>query len=63
MKPLDVLFRPRSVAVVGASRGETATGAPKLGTAAMRNLIEHGFEGVIHPVNPKERELFGRRCV
>lgn len=63
MKPLDGLFRPRSVAVVGASRGETATGAPKLGTAAMRNLIEHGFEGVIHPVNPKERELFGRRCV
>ena len=63
VKPLDALFKPRSVAVVGASRGETATGAPKLGAAAMRNLVEHGFSGAIHPVNPKESELFGRRCV
>ncbi len=63
MKPLDALFKPRSVAVIGASRGETSTGAPKLGTAAMRNLLEHGFRGAVHPVNPRESELFGRRCV
>ncbi|MFN9281420.1 MAG: acetate--CoA ligase family protein [Betaproteobacteria bacterium] len=63
MKPLDALFKPRSVAVVGASRGETSTGVPKLGTAAIRNLLEHGFRGAVHPVNPKESELFGRRCV
>jgi acyl-CoA synthetase (NDP forming) len=63
MGALDALFKPRSVAVVGASRGTTATGAPKLGTAAMKNLIEHGFAGAVHPVNPRESELFGRRCV
>jgi acyl-CoA synthetase (NDP forming) len=63
MADLQPLFHPRSVAVVGASRGLTATGAPKLGTAAMKNLVEHGFAGAIHPVNPKEGELFGRRCV
>lgn len=63
MSPLDALFKPRSVAVVGASRGSTATGAPKLGTAAMKNLLEHGFAGAVHPVNPNETELFGRRCV
>ena len=60
---LGALFRPQSVAVVGASKGITATGAPKLGTAAMKNLVEHGFEGVIYPVNPNENELFGRPCV
>ena len=63
MNALDALFRPRSVAVVGASRGTTPTGAPKLGTAAMAHLVEHGFAGAIHPVNPREGELFGRRCV
>ncbi|HYF17246.1 MAG TPA: CoA-binding protein [Ramlibacter sp.] len=63
MNDLAALFKPRSVAVVGASRVMTPTGAPKLGTAAMKNLVEHGFEGAIHPVNPKETELFGRRCV
>ncbi len=63
MDALHALFRPRSVAVVGASRGLTATGAPKLGTAAMKNLVEHGFTGAIHPVNPRETEIMGRRCV
>jgi acyl-CoA synthetase (NDP forming) len=63
MAALDALFKPRSVAVVGASKGTTATGVPKLGTAAMKNLVEHGFAGALHPVNPKETELFGRRCV
>lgn len=62
MTSLDALFRPGSVAVVGASQGMTPTGAPKLGTAAMMNLIEHGYAGTIFPVNPKESELFGRRC-
>lgn len=63
MHELHALFEPTSVAVVGASQGITPTGAPKLGTAAMRNLLAHGFEGAIHPVNPKETELFGHRCV
>ena len=63
MADLQPLFQPKSVAVVGASRGLTATGAPKLGTAAMKNLLDHGFAGALHPVNPKETELFGRRCV
>lgn len=63
MGQLDPLFKPRSVAVIGASRGMTATGAPKLGTAAMKNLLDHGFGGAVHPVNPNETEMFGRTCV
>jgi len=60
---LGALFKPRSVAVVGASRGSTATGAPKLGTAAMQNLLGHGFAGAVYPVNPRESEIFGRPCL
>jgi acyl-CoA synthetase (NDP forming) len=63
MGDLTYLFKPQSVAVIGASRGMTATGAPKLGTAALANLVEHGFAGAIYPVNPKETTIQGRRCV
>ena len=35
-RALDALFRPRSVAVVGASQGMTPTGAPKLA----RHILE-----------------------
>ena len=51
---LDALFRPRSVAFIG------ATNRPrKLGAAAMRNLIRGGFEGKVYPLNPKYESVFG----
>lgn len=59
---LDSLFHPRSVAVIGASQGVTATGSVKIGTAAFKYLIEHGFKGTIYPINPKEKELMGLKC-
>ena len=49
-----VFFAPRSVAVVGASR-EHGT----IGRALLDNLIDHGFRGRIHPVNPNAREIAG----
>lgn len=48
---LDALFNPRSIAVIGASEGASATGAPKMGTAALQHLIEHRYPGRIVPVN------------
>ena len=45
---LDALFRPRSIAVIGASR-ERGT----IGAEIFHNLIEHGFAGAVYPVNPK----------
>ncbi len=47
---LDAFFRPRSVAVVGASRDPA-----KLGYAVVRNLVEGGYAafGKIYPINPK----------
>ena len=55
-KGIDVLFNPRSIAVVGASatRG-------KLGNDVLRNLIESGFEGRIYPVNPRGGEILGQK--
>ena len=45
---LDALFRPRAVAVIGASR-ERGT----IGAEIVHNLIARGFQGPVYPVNPK----------
>src|SRR5262245_21872477 len=45
---IEAIFRPRSVAVIGASRGRGTVGAE-----IFHNLLEHGFHGPVYPVNPK----------
>ena len=45
---LEAVFRPRSVAVIGASR-ERGT----IGAEIFHNLLAHGFQGPVYPVNPK----------
>jgi acetyl coenzyme A synthetase (ADP forming)-like protein len=45
---LAPLFRPRSIAVIGASRERGSIGAE-----IFHNLLEHGFQGPVYPVNPK----------
>ena len=49
---LDAVFRPRSVAVIGAS-----TVAGKLGHDILYNLIHAGFPGPIYPINPKADQV------
>jgi acyl-CoA synthetase (NDP forming)/GNAT superfamily N-acetyltransferase len=51
------LLRPRSIAVVGASRH-----AGKPGAVVMANLLSAGFEGEIIPIHPKAAEISGRRA-
>jgi acyl-CoA synthetase (NDP forming) len=51
------LMQPRSVAVIGASNEQG-----KIGNSVMRNLIDGGFPGDIHPVNPKADEILGRKA-
>ncbi|MDJ0947502.1 MAG: GNAT family N-acetyltransferase [Alphaproteobacteria bacterium] len=51
---LDKLFKPGSIAVIGASNRPGAIGA-----LVMRNLLEGGFEGPIMPVNPKYKAVAG----
>ena len=53
IRNLDYLLKPRSIAVIGASRT-----ARSVGSVLARNLFQGGFNGPILPVNPKHR--FGR---
>ncbi|MGG2459724.1 acetate--CoA ligase family protein [Streptomyces sp. RGM 3693] len=51
------LMRPRSVAVIGAS------GTPgKIGHSVLRNLLDGGFPGEIHPVHPTADDILGRKA-
>ncbi|HYA54678.1 MAG TPA: acetate--CoA ligase family protein [Thermoplasmata archaeon] len=54
---LDELFRPSSVAVIGASNKPG-----KVGTYLFRNILEAGFKGVVYPVNPSSKSVSGVRC-
>jgi acetyltransferase len=54
---LEALFSPQAVAVVGAS-----TNPEKLGYSVLDNIIKYGYEGQVHPVNPKAKEILGRTC-
>ncbi|MDF2097112.1 bifunctional acetate--CoA ligase family protein/GNAT family N-acetyltransferase [Aquibaculum arenosum] len=51
---LDALFKPRSIALIGASRREGS-----VGRVVARNLFHAGFEGPVMPVNPHERAIEG----
>ncbi|MEU7483755.1 acetate--CoA ligase family protein [Streptomyces sp. NPDC042319] len=51
------LMEPRSVTVIGASNEQG-----KIGNSVMRNLIDGGFPGEIHPVNPKADDILGRKA-
>jgi len=52
--PLEPLFNPRSVAIVGASHHEG-----KIGNIVLKNIISSGYRGKIYPINPKGGEIFG----
>ena len=51
---LESLFRPKSVAVIGASTKEFS-----IGNRVIRNLVEFDFKGPIYPINPKADEVRG----
>ncbi len=51
---IDAIFRPRSVAVVGASANPDSPGHDYV-----RSLQDFGFGGDIYPVNPKGGEILG----
>ncbi len=53
-KPLDAIFAPNAVAVIGASEKPSS-----LGYRALRNLVGHSFGGAIYPVNPSRPNVLG----
>lgn len=47
---LDALFKPRSVAIIGASNNPLS-----IGHIVIQNLLDHNFQGPIYPINPKAK--------
>ena len=54
VRNLDRIFRPRRVAVIGASERPGV-----VGTSVLRNLLTSGFGGVVYPINPKRESVQG----
>lgn len=55
--PLDALFLPKSVAVIGAKDE-----AGSVGSTIVNNLKNDKFKGKIYPINPKRKEVWGLPC-
>ena len=53
---LDALFKPQSVAIVGASD------KPTIGRRLIASLDRIGFKGAVFPVNPNYSAVAGREC-
>jgi acyl-CoA synthetase (NDP forming) len=54
---LDPIFKPKSIAIIGASNDPT-----KWGGRVLKRLLESNFRGKIYPVNPKQLTIFGIRA-
>lgn len=55
---LHPLLCPDSIAVIGASRNPA-----KLGNVIVSNIVEAGYKGTLHPVNPAGGEIHGLQAV
>ena len=49
-KSLETFFKPKSIAVVGASKNST-----KIGHAALKNILISDYDCEVYPINPKEK--------
>ena len=54
---MNRIMKPAAVAVIGASNEEG-----KIGNSVMKNLVNGGFQGEIHPINPKADEILDRKA-
>ena len=56
-KSLDGFFKPKSVAVIGASANPA-----KIGYQILSNVVNAGFEGEVYPINPKDDQILGKKA-
>ncbi|MCO6478087.1 MAG: bifunctional acetate--CoA ligase family protein/GNAT family N-acetyltransferase [Phaeodactylibacter sp.] len=54
---LDKIFRPATIAVIGASNERNT-----VGYALVNNLVGKGYNGTVYPVNLNEHSIQGVRC-
>ena len=57
VEQLDPIFKPKSIAVIGASDKPG-----KWGFMMIDRPLRTGFDGAIYPVNPGKEEILGLRC-
>jgi len=57
LEQLDYFFRPRTVAVVGASSSRG-----KIGHEIVRSLVDGAYPGEVFPVTLKTKEILGLKC-
>jgi len=55
--PLDPVFRPKNVAVIGASERQGS-----VGRSVLWNLMSTPFGGTVYPINPKRPNVLGIRA-
>ncbi|WP_103354331.1 acetate--CoA ligase family protein [Amycolatopsis sp. CA-128772] len=54
---MNRIMKPAAVAVIGASAE-----AGKIGNSVLKNLVDGGYAGEIHPINPKAAEILDRKA-
>jgi acetate---CoA ligase (ADP-forming) len=54
---LSNIFEPKSIAIIGASAQEGS-----VGNAIVKNLL-NGYQGQVFPINPKNTEILGTKCL
>jgi acyl-CoA synthetase (NDP forming) len=54
---LETFFKPKSIAVVGASKDPT-----KIGHASLKNILISDYSCKLYPVNPNEETILGLKC-
>ncbi len=55
---IQLLFEPRSVAVIGASHDRT-----KIGYRIVENILAGGYAGRVYPINPRGGEILGHNVL
>ena len=51
------LFEPNSIAIIGASNRDDSVGG-----IIISNVLKSHFRGVVYPVNPSSKSVFGVKC-
>lgn len=57
MSDFQALFKPRGIAIVGASHD-----LRRIGGQPVKYLATYGYKGRVYPINPKHAEIAGLKC-
>jgi acetate---CoA ligase (ADP-forming) subunit alpha len=57
IRNLDMVFNPKTVAIIGASATPN-----KIGNVLVKNFADARFQGRVCPVNPKYQDIMGFKC-